>query len=446
MGKEKNMTSGSSGKLILTFAIPLMLGNIFQQFYTIADTMIVGRVIGVEALAAVGAADWLVWLVFGIMTGITQGFSILISQYFGAGEKEKLKSAVAKSYLLTAGLSVGVFLISEIVVHPVLLLLHTPDHVIGLTLIYIRLVFAGVPVIAAYNIFAAILRALGNSKSPLTAMIVAAVVNIGLDLLFVAVFEWGVAGAAIATVIAQGVSAIYCFLVLRKISDVKLRKEDFHSQSGMNLRLLKMAAPLAVQNVIISIGGLTVQYVVNGFGFLFVAGFTATNKLYGLLEMAAISYGYAITTYVGQNLGAGKYERIRKGVRSGTFMALATAVFISAIMIFCGRNILGLFVSGDAGQVTKVLAIAYKYLFIMAIFLWVLYLLYVYRSAIQGLGNTWIPLISGIAEFCMRVSVALILPKFIGENGIFYAEICAWSGAAVLLILSYSIIIQKYKK
>ena len=295
----------------------------------------------------------------------------------------------------------GVFLISEIVVHPVLLLLHTPDHVIELTLIYIRLFFAGDQVIAAYNIFAAILRALGNGKSPLTAMIVAAVVNIGLDLLFVAVFEWGVAGATIATVIAQGVSAIYCFLVLRKISDVKLRKEDFYSQSGMNLRLL---------------------------------------------EMAAISYGYAITIYVGQNRGAGKYERIRKGVRSGTFMALATAVFISAIMIFCGRNILGLFVSGDVGQVTKVLAIAYKYLFIMAIFLWVLYLLYVYRSAIQGLGNTWIPLVSGIAEFCMRVGVALILPKFIGENGIFYAEICAWSGAAVLLILSYGIIIQKYKK
>ena len=170
---EKNMTSGSPGKLIITFAIPLMLGNVFQQFYTMADTMIVGQVVGVEALAAVGAADWLVWLVFGIMTGMTQGFAILISQYYGAGEKDNLKRAVAKSYVLTAALSILVLVLSEVTVHQVLLFLNTPENVIGLTMTYIRMVFAGIPIIAAYNIFAAILRALGNSRSPLIAMIVA---------------------------------------------------------------------------------------------------------------------------------------------------------------------------------------------------------------------------------------------------------------------------------
>ena len=421
---EKNMTVGSPGKLIITFAIPLMLGNIFQQFYTMADTMIVGQVVGVEALAAVGAGDWLVWLVLGIMTGITQGFSILVSQYYGAGEKENLKCAVAKSYIMTALLSVIVLAVSEGAVYHVLLFLQTPDNVIDLTMLYLRLIFAGVPIIAAYNIFAAILRALGNSRSPLIAMTVAAVINVGLDLLFVAVFGWGVAGAAVATVIAQGFSALYCLLVLRKIRDIRLEKEDFYRQPSMSLRLLKLGTPLAIQNVIISVGGLTVQYVINGFGFLFVAGFTATNKLYGILEMAAVSYGYAITTYVGQNLGAKKYQRIRKGVRSGTYMAVLTSVFISGMMV---------------------LDIAYKYLFIMAVFLWILYLLHVYRSAIQGLGNTLIPLASGIAEFVMRVSVALLLPKWIGEEGIYYAEICAWSSAAVLLIISYMILIRKYK-
>ena len=159
---EKNMTSGSPGKLIITFAIPLMLGNVFQQFYTMADTMIVGQVVGVEALAAVGAADWLVWLVFGIMTGMAQGFSILIAQYYGAGEKENLKRAVAKSYVLTAILSIIVLVLSEVTVQQVLQFLHTPENVIGLSLMYIRMVFAGIPIIAAYNIFAAILRALGN--------------------------------------------------------------------------------------------------------------------------------------------------------------------------------------------------------------------------------------------------------------------------------------------
>ena len=394
---EKNMTAGSPGKLIITFAIPLMLGNIFQQFYTMADTMIVGQVVGVEALAAVGAGDWLVWLVLGIMTGITQGFSILVSQYYGAGEKENLKCAVAKSYIMTALLSVIVLAVSEGAVYHVLLFLQTPDNVIDLTMLYLRLIFAGVPIIAAYNIFAAILRALGNSRSPLIAM------------------------------------------------DIRLEKEDFYRQPSMSLRLLKLGTPLAIQNVIISVGGLTVQYVINGFGFLFVAGFTATNKLYGILEMAAVSYGYAITTYVGQNLGAKKYQRIRKGVRSGTYMAVLTSVFISGMMVLIGRNILSLFVSGEPEQIRQVLDIAYKYLFIMAVFLWILYLLHVYRSAIQGLGNTLIPLASGIAEFVMRVSVALLLPKWIGEEGIYYAEICAWSSAAVLLIISYMILMRKYK-
>lgn len=188
---EKNMTTGSPGKLIITFAIPLMLGNIFQQFYTMADTMIVGQVVGVEALAAVGAGDWLVWLVFGIMTGITQGFSILVAQFYGAREKENLKCAVAKSYIMTALLSVIVLAVSEGAVYHVLLFLQTPDNVIDLTMLYLRLIFAGIPIIAAYNIFAAILRALGNSRSPLIAMTVAALINVGLDLLFVAVFWLG---------------------------------------------------------------------------------------------------------------------------------------------------------------------------------------------------------------------------------------------------------------
>ena len=441
---EKNMTAGSPGKLIITFAIPLMLGNIFQQFYTMADTMIVGQVVGVEALAAVGAGDWLVWLVLGIMTGITQGFSILVSQYYGAGEKENLKCAVAKSYIMTALLSVIVLAVSEGAVYHVLLFLQTPDNVIDLTMLYLRLIFAGVPIIAAYNIFAAILRALGNSRSPLIAMTVAAVINVGLDLLFVAVFGWGVAGAAVATVIAQGFSALYCLLVLRKIRDIRLEKEDFYRQPSMSLRLLKLGTPLAIQNVIISVGGLAVQFVINGYGFLFVAGFTATNKLYGVLEMAAISYGYAVVSYVGQNLGAGEITRIKKGVHASSFLAFLTSAFISIVMFLFGKTLLSMFISGDPEQTSQVLAIAWHYLSIMASCLCILYFLYVYRSALQGLGNTMIPMLSGVVEFFVRVGVALLLPKLIGQNGIFYAEIAAWTGAAVLLMISYYINIRKF--
>lgn len=439
------MTSGSPGRLILAFAIPLMLGNIFQQFYTMVDTMVVGQVVGVKALAALGAADWLVWLVLGLVSGITQGFSILVSQYYGAEEWGQMKRAVAQSYVLTLIVAVTVLAVSQLLVYKVMVFLNTPHNVIDMSMTYLRIVFCGIPVIAAYNIFASILRAMGNSRSPLMAMVVAAVINVVLDLTFVAGLGWGVAGAAIATVIAQGFSAVYCYLVLRRIDLVRVERKDFRWSGSLSLRLLKLGMPLAVQNVIISVGGLTVQYVVNGFGFLFVAGFTATNKLYGVLELAAISYGYAITTYVGQNLGAGQIGRIKKGVTSGTFMALITSVVISLIMVVAGKSILSLFISGDPAQVEQVLDIAYKYLFIMALFLWSLYLLYVYRSAIQGLGNTVVPLASGIAEFLMRVGVALVLPKMIGQNGIFYAEISAWMGAALLLAVCYFYIIRKYK-
>ena len=442
--KVKNMTSGSPGKLILTFAIPLMLGNIFQQFYTMVDTMVVGQVVGVEALAALGATDWLVWLVLGVATGMTQGFSILVSQYYGAREWEKLKKSVAYSYVLTGVLALLVLTVSQLVIHRVMIFLNTPKNIIGMSMLYLRIVFCGIPVISAYNILAAILRAMGNSRSPLIAMILASVINVSLDFLFVAGFGWGVAGAAIATVIAQGFSAVYCFCVLRKVDLLHLEKKHFRFDAGLIYRLLYLGTPIAIQNVIISIGGLVVQYVVNGYGFLFVAGFTATNKLYGVLELAAISYGYAMTTYVGQNLGAGEIRRIKKGVFSGTIMALITSFVISVLMILVGRTILAFFVSGDPDQVKQVLDIAYKYLFIMSCFLWTLYLLYVYRSAIQGLGNTVIPLASGIAEFVMRIGVALLLPKLIGQDGIFYAEICAWSGAALLLCVSYGWIIRKY--
>lgn len=435
--KIHDMTKGSPGKLIILFAIPLMLGNICQQLYTMVDTIIVGQVAGVQALAALGAVEWIMWMVLGIATGATQGFSILISQHYGAKNWKDLKETVARSYILTAVIAVFLLIGSQLFARWILIFLNTPDNIIDMSLIYLRIIFCGIPVVAAYNIFASVLRALGNSRSPLIAMVIAAGINVVLDLLFVAVFHWGVAGAAVATVTAQGFSALYCFLVIRKIKIIQVHWSDFKRVPGLDGKLMKLGTPILFQNTIISIGGLVVQYVVNGYGFLFVAGFTATNKLYGVLEMAAISYGYAIVTYVGQNLGAGEIERIKRGVRNSTGLAFLTALMISCIMFLFGKNILSLFISGDPAQTGQVLAIAWKYLFIMACWLPILYFLYVYRSALQGLGNTFIPMLSGIVEFILRVGVAIFLPVLIGTNGIFYAEIAAWTGAAVLLVISY---------
>ena len=444
--KVRDMTKGNPGRLILVFAVPLMIGNVFQQLYTMVDTVVVGQVTGVQALAALGAVEWIMWMVLGVSSGITQGFAILMAQDYGARKWKQLKKTVAHSYVLTTITAVLLFLTSQIFAHWILSFLNTPDNIIEMSLLYLRIVFCGIPVVAAYNVFAGVLRSLGNSRTPLVAMVIAAGINIILDLIFVAGFHMGVAGAALATVIAQCFSALYCFIIVRKIEIVHITKDDFRAVPGLNRELLSLGTPILFQDVIISLGGLAVQFVVNGYGFLFVAGFTATNKLYGILEMAAISYGYAIITYVGQNLGAGQISRIKKGVHISGFLAFLTSAFISVMMFIFGKHILRMFISGNPAQTEQVLGIAWHYLSIMASVLCILYFLHVYRSALQGLGDTMIPMLSGVVEFFIRVGVALLLPKIMGQNGIFYAEITAWTGAAVLLAVSYYIRIRKFRE
>lgn len=414
-----------------------MLGNIFQQLYTVMDTLIVGRSLGVDALAALGATDWLVWLILGIITGFTQGFSILMAQDYGAGQTARLKQVIAHSILLSCVWSVILLIFSLIIGKPILRLLQTPEEILPTAVIYMTLLFLGIPVMMFYNFLASVLRALGDGRTPLFAMVIASIVNILLDLLFILVCRMGVAGAALGTVCAQLTAGMICLLVLRKTEYFRLSKKDFTPDRDLIGKLMFLGFPVAFQNMVIAIGGMVVQFVVNGFGVLFIAGFTATNKLYGILEMAAISYGFAMTTYTGQNLGAGKYERIKRGVRTAVLAGIVTSLVISACMLFFGRSIVGAFISGTPEQIVQTTEIAYRYLAIMSIFLSTLYLLHVYRSSLQGMGDTMMPMASGLAEFVMRVGAALVLPVFFGESGIFYAEILAWIGADIILITSY---------
>ncbi|MDO4295648.1 MAG: MATE family efflux transporter [bacterium] len=437
MSKIRSMTEGNSARIIFFFALPLMFGNIFQQMYTVVDTMIVGQALGVQALAALGASDWLNWLVLGCIQGISQGFAILMAQEFGAGNIKRLQKVIGNSVLLAA-LSAGVLLcVTQLVAHSVLRLLQTPDAIIGMSLLYLRIMFLGVPVVMAYNVLASILRALGDGKTPLYAMIVASVINIVLDLVFVLVFHWGIAGAAAATVLAQVFSSLYCLLQIQKITLFSFHRGDFAPDGELCKKLLFLGAPMAFQNAIIAVGGMIVQFVVNGFGVLFIAGFTATNKLYGILEVAATSYGYAMVTYVGQNLGARKMFRIRRGVKQAILLAIVTAAIIAVAMLLFGKVILGWFISGTPEEFEATLQISYRYLAIMSVCLPVLYLLHVLRSSLQGLGDTLLPMLSGVAEFVMRTGSALLLPLWLGESGIFYAEIMAWLGADVILVASY---------
>lgn len=381
----RNMTFGSPGRLILSFALPLMLGNLFQQFYTIADAAIVGQVLGVSGIAAVGAAEWIIWMMQGMIQGFTQGFAIQMSQDFGAGQYKRLRNDIANSALLSAVSAVIMLTGGQIFAAWMLKTLHTPESVWADTMTYMRTMFWGIPIVMAYNLFASILRALGDGKTPLYAMICASFINIGLDLWFVPVLGMGVFGAAAATVLAQCCSSVFCLIKILHISALKFKREDLTVDASLHLRLLKLGMPMAFQNFVISVGGMIVQSVVNGFGVAFIAGFTATNKLYGMLEVAGTSYGFAMTTYTGQNLGAGKTSRIRKGYREALIIAVFTSAAIAAVMVLAGKWILLCFINGDPQMTAKTLAIAYRYLFIMSLCLPVLYYLHVTRSCIQGL-------------------------------------------------------------
>lgn len=441
----KNMTEGRPGKLILSFAIPLMFGNIFQQLYTVMDTLIVGRILGVKALAALGASDWLNWMILGIITGFAQGFSILIAQEFGARHEERLKKVIGNAVILSAVFAVLLTVGSQWAAKPVLRFLDTPGDVLPSSLIYLRIMFAGVPIVMAYNLLASILRALGDGKTPLRAMLAASVVNIGLDVLFVAGFHTGVGGAAAATLLAQALASLICLKAILKTEVLHLNKKHFRPDRSLIIKLTALGTPMAFQNTIIAVGGLVVQSIVNSYGVLFIAGFTATNKMYGILEVAATSYGYAMTTYVGQNLGAGRFDRIRKGVRSATVIALVTSIVISACMLLFGRALVGSFITGSPSEIQTATDIAYHYLSIMSWLLSILYLLHLYRSALQGMSDTVMPMVSGIAEFLMRTLSALLLPHALGQEGIFYAEILAWIGADIILLPTYFYRITRHR-
>lgn len=434
--QTKDMTSGSPAGLILRFALPLMLGNVFQQFYTFVDTMVVGQALGVKALAALGAAEWLTFLMFGLVQGLVQGFSLVMARQFGAGDDKGLKKAVAGAVWLSLGAAVLFTALGQLMLRPCLQLLRTPAEIIDLTLIYLRILYASLPVAFAYNLLAALLRALGNSKTPLQAMTLSSFCNIALDLLFVFGFGWGIQGAAAATVLAQLLAACFCFVKLRGSGLFSLGNKEYYPDRDVIKEQLKLGLPMGLQNMITAMGGLIVQSVINGFGVLFIAGYTAANKLYGLLEIAASSYGYAMSTYSGQNMGAARYDRIGKGLRAANLIGAATALLMSAIMVFFGKPVLGCFLTGDSVTVEGAMRIGYHFLLVLAVFFPFLYILYVTRSCIQGMGNSLLPMISSIVQLVMRTGCALLLPALIGESGVFYGEVCAWLGADLLLAFS----------
>ena len=448
MSRTLNMTNGSPMKLLFSFALPLMLGNIFQQLYTIVDTAIVGRGVGMTALAALGTVDWLNWMMLGIAQGFTQGFCIRMSQKFGAQDLEGLKNTLGASVLLTAMVAVLGTLIAQLGLPVFLHWMQVPDYLKPSATLYSRIIMGGFAAVCFFNLCSSTLRAVGDSKTPLIAMVIAAVTNIILDIVAVFVLGWGIAGAAAATVFSQLLSGFLCAAKIAATSELRFEQRHLALSLQMAKDLMGIGIPAAVKNIIIAVGGMVVQTVVNSFDSVsFIAGFTATNKLYGLLEIAALSYGYAVTTFVGQNYGAGQIPRIRSGVRSANILALLSSVVICAAMLLFGRQITMLFISReDMALALEAGETAYRYLVLMSVSLPVLYVLYVFMSALQGMGNTVAPMWSAAFELLIRLTVAFTVAQIGIREGIFWAEVGAWYGGAVTQALGYILQMRKIKR
>ncbi len=436
--KNLNMTQGHPGKLLLTFALPLMAGNVFQQLYTVVDTAIVGRGVSMEALAALGTVDWLNWMFLGIAQGFAQGFSVRMSQKVGQQDGEGLKRALGISAVLSVLVALVTLAVAQLGLEAFLDILRVPAGLRPQAALYSRIILLGIPAMVFYNYTASVLRAAGDSKTPLLAMVAAALSNIVLDCLAVFVLNLGIAGAAGATVAAQVLAGCLCTARIWKTPSLRFGKKHMAWDGALAKDMMGLGLPVAAQNIIISVGGMAMQTVVNRFDTAFIAGFTATNKLYGILEIAAVSYGYAVTTYTGQNFGAMRHGRIKRGTGWAVGISLATSALIGAVMVLFGREITMLFISReDPALAAAAGETAYQYLTVMALCLPMLYLLYVYRSALQGMGNTRIPLLSGVVEFAIRVGGAAIIGITLWQRGLFYAEVSAWAGAALLLAAAY---------
>ena len=443
MSRTTDMTRGKPLKLIFSFALPLIITNLGQQLYMIADAAIVGRGIGVKALAAVGSADWTYWLVLWAVMMLTQGFAMFVSRYFGEKNNYELNRVIAMSVILCGISGILITVGGLFAVRPVLELLGTPYDIIDGSATYLYTMISGTLIVCAYNMASSILRAVGDGKSPLIAMIISAILNIGLDILFVLYFKWGIFGAAFASVISQFFSFIYCFAVIKKSDYLCIEKKMWLPDKKLIKEMLVFALPLALQYMVINFGGIILQSTVNAQGSIFVAGFTATNKLYGLLECSAISLGTAFSTYFAQNFGAKNDLRIKKGMTAAIFLSIAVSLVIMMIVFIGGKYMLMLFLDTAETGGSDALKTAILYLNIMAICLPVLYLIYVYRSVLQSAGNSTWSLISGFGEFAVRVGMAKAVILIFGTGTLYWTEPMAWIAALLFVMVPYYFIRSK---
>lgn len=438
MAKTYDLTEGKVTKLILRFYFPMLFANLLQQIYNLADTAIVGKGISDNALAAVGNMGSLTFLIIGFSVGLTNGFSVSIAQSYGAKDFERLRKSVASSITLGALITLILTVVSIAFLKSVLVLLDTDPVILPDSLLYGYIIFGGLITTIAYNLCSAVLRALGDSKTPLIAIIVSSIVNVGLNCLTVFVMKTGVEGPAAATLIAQVVSAAICFAKLRKIEFLHLSLSDFRPNSEMYAHLMKNGIAMALMNSITAVGAMVVQYYVNGLGLAYTTAYSACMKYLNLFMDPACTAGFTMSSFASQNYGAKKYSRIMDGLKVCLSIALITYLLFASVMIFAPRTIAGFMLNG-----ADTIEIAAQYLPVCGVMMFAVDCLFVFRSGVQGMGYPFIPMCSGIAEMVMRVGVIVL---FIGQFGFLataYASISAWIAALLLNGIAFFVILGK---
>ena len=440
----KDMTSGSPTRLILRFTIPLIFGNLFQQFYSMVDTIIVGRFLGSQSLAAVGSTGSLNFLILGFCLGLCSGFAIPVSQQFGAKDMASMRRYVGNTIWLSAGASVIFTVLTVLLCRPMLQWMNTPADIIDEAYLYIVVIFAGIPTTFLYNVQAALLRALGDSRTPVIFLVIASFLNIGLDLLLILVIPMGVMGAAVATVFSQLLSGIACFLfIVKKFPTLHVSWDDMRPRREYMSKLCGVGVPMGLQSSITAIGSILLQTSVNALGSMIVAAVTAANRLYSFFACAFDAMAIAMSTYGGQNMGARKFERLTPGLRSGMIIGTVYSALALVIMFLFGRPLITLFVDGSE---TQIIDNAYLFMIINAACFVALAAVNIFRLLIQGMGYSKMAICAGVMEMFARGIAGLVLVPVFGYIAACFANPFAWVMADVFLVPAYFFIIRHVRQ
>lgn len=430
-----NMTQGKPLKLILPFMVPLLIGNIFQQLYNIADIIIVGRIIGVNALAAVGAIAPLFMLQVVLTIGLSNGFTVVTGQRYGARDMQGMRRSIATSIFLSSVFVILIMLLMHLVIEPLLLLMNIPPELVPDARSYSMIITDGIAAMMAYNLLSGVMRSLGDSKTPLYFLIISSLINIVLALVFILWFGWGVPGSAVALVIAQAISAVLCVLyIYRKFPQLHIGRRDFCLTFTEIWQHLRMGLPMAVQFSVLGMGIIFLQAVCNKFGADTIAGFTTAIRVEQLALQPMISFGIAMAVFTAQNFGARRFDRIREAVKKCSMIALGFSLVAAVLLFAFGREVIGIFLDNPQAEVLEAarLYILYTvpcYFFLSQIF--------IFRNAVQGMGVSMIPMCSGVIELVMRTLAAVYLGDMLGYIGICLAEPIAWISSSVFLFGSY---------